>query len=151
MYIGYYDSPLGVFRLDADAVAVLAIHFVATQGIAMMNAVVESCIGELDEYFNGKRQCFTVPVAPQGTDFQKQVWQALGGIPFGETASYEEIARVLRHPTAMRAVGAANRANPLPILVPCHRVIRKDGTLCGYASGVWRKEWLLHHEHTLTE
>lgn len=137
---------MGYLKITATDEAVYALCFVKEKRKTAANCLIERCVSELDAYFNGKRQRFTVPVAPRGTDFQKQVWQALGGIPFGKTASYEEIARILRYPTAMRAVGAANRANPLPILVPCHRVIRKDGALCGYASGVWRKEWLLHHE-----
>jgi methylated-DNA-[protein]-cysteine S-methyltransferase len=101
---------------------------------------------QLAEYFAHQRQQFDLPLDPLGTAFQKQVWQQLAQIPFGETLSYGELAKRLGSPTASRAVGAANGRNPISIVVPCHRVIATNGGLTGYAGGVDRKQWLLQHE-----
>ncbi|MBN2046620.1 MAG: methylated-DNA--[protein]-cysteine S-methyltransferase [Anaerolineaceae bacterium] len=98
---------------------------------------------QLDEYFAGERCHFTVPLSMVGTPFQKQVWEALIAIPYGETRSYQAQANALGNPAAIRAVARANGDNRIPILVPCHRVIGKDGKLTGYAGGLWRKEYLL--------
>jgi methylated-DNA-[protein]-cysteine S-methyltransferase len=103
---------------------------------------------ELTAYFVGDLQKFTVPLDFRGTDFQKQVWVALCTIPFGETRSYGAIARVIGHPTASRAVGAANGRNPISIIAPCHRVIGTNGALTGFAGGVEVKRWLLDHEQS---
>ncbi|MBJ7536278.1 bifunctional transcriptional activator/DNA repair enzyme AdaA [Marinomonas transparens] len=101
---------------------------------------------ELEAYFSGARKNFTVPLQTPGTDFQNQVWQALGTIPYGETASYQEQAIRLNNPKAVRAVARANGMNRIAIIIPCHRVIGKDGSLTGYAGGLERKRWLLDHE-----
>lgn len=101
---------------------------------------------QLQEYFAGTRQVFDLPLAPQGTAFQQQVWAALCAIPFGETRSYGEQARSIGNENAVRAVGLANGKNPIAIIVPCHRVIGAKGTLTGYAGGLERKRWLLAHE-----
>ena len=101
---------------------------------------------QLGEYFAGERTEFDLPLAPDGTPFQAQVWEALTRIPYGRTASYGEIARGIGHPSASRAVGMANGRNPISILVPCHRVIGTDGKLTGYAGGVERKRFLLELE-----
>jgi methylated-DNA-[protein]-cysteine S-methyltransferase len=101
---------------------------------------------QLAEYFAGARRVFDVPLAPRGTDFQQGVWRELARIPYGETRSYGELARVLGRPSASRAVGAANGKNPISILVPCHRVIAGSGALTGYAGGLDAKRWLLAHE-----
>jgi AraC family transcriptional regulator of adaptative response/methylated-DNA-[protein]-cysteine methyltransferase len=103
---------------------------------------------ELDAYFAGRRQSFSIPVIPQGTPFQRRVWTELGRIPFGTTASYLDLARNVGRPTASRAVARANGQNPIVILIPCHRVIGKDGTLTGYGGGLWRKRLLLELERT---
>jgi methylated-DNA-[protein]-cysteine S-methyltransferase len=108
--------------------------------------VVDAAALQVDEYVRGSRDRFTIPLAPAGTAFQRAVWAELAAIPFGETRSYEDIARAIDRPRAVRAVGAANALNPIAIVVPCHRVIGKDGTLTGYAGGVERKAWLLAHE-----
>lgn len=97
-------------------------------------------------YFDGRLQRFDLPLAARGSEFQQQVWQALAQIPYGETRSYTDIALVIDKPKAMRAVGAANGRNPLAIIVPCHRVIGRDGTLTGYAGGLAIKQFLLKHE-----
>jgi methylated-DNA-[protein]-cysteine S-methyltransferase len=104
---------------------------------------------ELDEYFARARRRFTVPLAPQGTEFQRAVWSALTGIDFGVTRSYADIARAIGRPTATRAVGAANGQNPISIIIPCHRVVGSDGSLTGYGGGLERKRWLLAHEGPL--
>ncbi|PID44044.1 MAG: cysteine methyltransferase [Gammaproteobacteria bacterium] len=101
---------------------------------------------QFSEYFGGERQSFSVPFDAEGTDFQMRVWQALLSIPYGETWSYQSLANAINHPKATRAVGLANGKNPLSIIVPCHRVIGKNGKLAGYAGGIERKRWLLEHE-----
>lgn len=101
---------------------------------------------ELDEYFAGERTHFTLALAPAGTAFQRQVWEALRTVPYGATASYRDIAERIGNPKAVRAVGLANGANPIPIVIPCHRVIGADGSLTGYSGGLDRKRWLLRHE-----
>lgn len=101
---------------------------------------------QIDEYFAGKRKQFTLSLDPSGTPFQKKVWHALSDIPYGKTISYLSLARKLGDPKAIRAVAAANGKNPLWVIIPCHRVIGSDGSLTGYAGGLWRKQWLLEHE-----
>jgi len=108
--------------------------------------VVDQAVQEIEEYFTGKRQQFEVPLDLQGTPFQRAVWKELLKIPYGGTVSYGEIARAIGNPKAVRAVGGANHRNPAAIVVPCHRVIGSDGSMTGYGSGIWRKEWLLKHE-----
>jgi methylated-DNA-[protein]-cysteine S-methyltransferase len=107
------------------------------------------CISELNEYFNGERTAFTVPLDTKGTDFQRQVWRALMNVEFGASKSYQDIALAIKNPKAVRAVGAANGKNPISIIVPCHRIIGANGKLTGYAGGLSRKEWLLRHEGIL--
>jgi AraC family transcriptional regulator of adaptative response/methylated-DNA-[protein]-cysteine methyltransferase len=101
---------------------------------------------ELEEYFAGRLREFTTPLLLLGTDFQERVWRALRGIPYGETRSYAEQARMIEAPGAVRAVARANGDNRIAIVIPCHRVIGADGKLTGYGGGLWRKRWLLHHE-----
>lgn len=98
---------------------------------------------QLREYFAGSRHAFTIPLAPKGTPFQLAVWNALLAIPYGDTVSYSELAFRIGRPSAVRAVGAANGANPIPVIIPCHRVIGSNGTLTGYGGGIERKQWLL--------
>lgn len=101
---------------------------------------------ELREYFSGKRKEFSIPIAPEGTEFQQRVWEALLSIPYGETRTYGDIARAIGNPKAVRAVGGANRRNPISIIVPCHRVIGADGSLTGYGGGLDKKIFLLNLE-----
>ena len=101
---------------------------------------------QLDEYFEGRRAAFNLPLEPEGTPFQRRVWRALEEIPYGETVTYSELARRIGRPTAARAVGAANGRNPISVIVPCHRVIGADGTLTGYGGGIERKQFLLDLE-----
>ncbi|MBN1937224.1 MAG: methylated-DNA--[protein]-cysteine S-methyltransferase [Anaerolineae bacterium] len=111
--------------------------------------VIEMALVQLDEYFSGVRRVFDLPLGLHGTEFQQRVWRQLLEIPYGQTASYAEVARALGNPQAVRAVGLANGKNPISIIVPCHRVIGSDGNLVGYGGGLWRKEWLLKHEGCL--
>ena len=108
--------------------------------------LLAAAAGQLDEYFTGARTTFDLPLVPRGTPFQRRVWHALSGIPFGSTISYAELARRIDVPRAVRAVGGANARNPLSIIVPCHRVVRRDGSLTGFGGGIERKRWLLRHE-----
>ena len=101
---------------------------------------------QLSEYFQGKRKKFTIPLNPQGTRFQKKVWKELLKIPYGTTCTYQEIAKKIGHPKAYRAVGNANHQNPIPILIPCHRVVGKNNKLTGYTLGLPIKEYLLQLE-----
>src|SRR5262249_10548211 len=111
--------------------------------------VLDETCRQLDAYFSGKLRDFDLPLAPEGTDFQLRVWKALEGIPFGQTYSYSKIAEVIGSPKAVRAVGAANGRNPLPIVIPCHRVIGANGSLTGFGGGMERKEMLLRLEGAL--
>ena len=114
------------------------------------SAVIPDClqaaVEQLQEYFAGTRTAFQLTLNPHGTPFQRSVWKALGRIPYGKTVSYLELARQLGDVKAIRAVAAANGQNPFWIVVPCHRVVGSDGSLTGYAGGLWRKNWLLEHE-----
>ncbi|HKE91728.1 MAG TPA: methylated-DNA--[protein]-cysteine S-methyltransferase [Gemmatimonadales bacterium] len=112
-------------------------------------AVLDRTEEQLKEYFAGKRTTFDLPLEPSGTAFQLSVWELLRKIPYGVTTSYGELARRLGEPKASRAVGAANGANPIPIIVPCHRVVGSRGELTGFGGGIDRKRWLLEHEGAL--
>jgi methylated-DNA-[protein]-cysteine S-methyltransferase len=142
------DSPIGGLRLHSSAGLLTAIEFGAEpQGRPAPDPLLDDAQQQLQEYFTGDRRSFDLPLANDGTEFQRKVWGELRRIPFGETASYGEIARRLGYePVISRAVGAANGANPLPIVVPCHRVVGSDGSLTGYAGGVERKRVLLELE-----
>lgn len=146
------SSPLGRLECVAFDEAVVEIRFAG--GEAASGVAASSCSGvlglleaQLSEYFEGRRRTFDVPLAPVGTVFQQQAWNALCTIPYGDTISYAEQARRTGRPRAARAVGGANARNPLPIVVPCHRVVGTSGRLVGFAGGLDRKAWLLEHEH----
>lgn len=141
LFLLEYASEL---RAERQLARVLSrIQAVAEPGRTAVHDRIEA---ELGAYFRGELQAFTTPIEPIGTAFQKRVWRQLLAIPFGQTRSYGQLARALRDPNATRAVGTANGANPLSIIVPCHRVIRTGGALGGYGGGLDRKRWLLDHE-----
>lgn len=148
----YFDSPLGVLELVAAPNGIQQIRFPADdsqragQGHDVSNPHLSLLIDELRQYFAGKLTVFSCALAPEGTDFQKSVWRQLSQIPFGVTKTYGEIASDIGQPKASRAVGSANNRNPIPIVVPCHRVIGKGNALVGYGGELWRKQWLLEHE-----
>lgn len=146
-------SPLGALHLaatDAGLVEMLFARQLADAPATIQNAsshpILAQAAHELDGYFAGTLDVFTVPLAPRGTPFQCAVWQALVAIPFGERRAYRDIARTLDKVGAERAVGNANGKNRIGIIVPCHRVVGADGTLTGYAGGLDKKQWLLEHE-----
>ena len=141
------QSPVGPLTLSATGNALISIDFgdTRTSGDAS-NAVLERAARELSEYFAGGRKAFDIPLSPAGTDFQKKVWAALETIPYGQTATYGGIAARIGKPGAAIAVGQANSRNPIPILIPCHRVIGANGKLVGYAGGMHVKETLLSIE-----
>ncbi len=112
---------------------------------------LKEAVLQLQDYFNGKRNEFSFKINPSGTDFQKKVWEELLNIPYGKTCSYLELSKKLGDVKAIRAVASANGKNPLWIVVPCHRVIGSDGSLTGYAGGLWRKKWLLEHENPVKQ
>lgn len=148
------DTAIGTLRLVAEGNCLVKIEFGSmTEGAATAHrgsdAVLASTAAQLREYFAGQRKHFDLPLAPAGTEFQRSVWQALADIPWGETRSYADIAQAIQRPTAVRAVGAANGRNPLPIVVPCHRVIGSDGSLTGFAGGLSMKRQLLELEGSL--
>lgn len=149
------DSPLGRLLLDTDGVSLTGLYMEtpdlpsrAAEGFRRdANAgPLPEATRQLAQYFAGLRQSFDLPLAPPGTEFQRRVWQALLGIPYGATVSYGEQARRIGKPSASRAVGLANGRNPIAIVIPCHRVIGADGGLTGYGGGLPRKRWLLVHE-----
>ncbi len=151
----YIDSPIGRLLLHSDGSAVTGLYMdVADQPLPVRGGWVEDAeagplpeaIRQLREYFAGTRREFDLPLRLEGTAFQRRVWGALGGIPYGATWSYGELAKRIDRPKASRAVGLANGRNPLSIVVPCHRVIGADGSLTGYGGGLERKRWLLAHE-----
>lgn len=137
---------LGLFAEDDQLVGLSLPDRPAPTGPRRRTAVLVRAAAQLDEYFAGERRDFDLPLAPRGTPFQVAVWRALARIQFGETCSYGELARTVGRPSASRAVGAANGANPIAIILPCHRVIGASGTLTGYGGGLPLKRWLLDHE-----
>ena len=143
--------PFGVLRLYAEGDELVAIDLPDHPGAEAVDRRTEVLVrteAQLAEYFAGERRDFDLPLAPQGSGFQVEVWRALLRIPYGETCSYGDIARVVGRPSASRAVGAANGRNPIPIIVPCHRVIGSNGSLTGYGGGLPVKRWLLDHERS---
>jgi methylated-DNA-[protein]-cysteine S-methyltransferase len=153
----YLESPVGPLLLAGDADGLLLISFPcgrrprqpSASWVRDEGALVDAS-AQLRSYFAGELQEFSLPLRAQGTPFQNRVWSALKAIPFGATLSYGELARRIGQPSAARAVGAANGANPLPIVVPCHRVIGADHTLTGFGGGLATKRFLLAHEARLT-
>ena len=144
------NSPLGFVEITTTDKAVRKVH-VGGQGSgttpqAGVPPILGECCRQLEEYFSGKRRRFDLALDLQGTEFEQKVWRQLLRIPYGQTASYQETAEAIGRPKAVRAVGAANGKNPVAIIVPCHRVIGRDGRLVGYGGGLWRKKWLLDHE-----
>lgn len=150
-YYTAMKSPIGELRLLSDGKALTGLYMGSygpkpTKAWQRGGALLERAEKQLRQYFDGTRKNFDLPLAGEGTEFQKKVWKALCDIPYGETISYGELARRIGQPKASRAVGLANGSNPISIVVPCHRVIGANGTLTGYGGGLPRKKWLLEHE-----
>lgn len=151
----YYKSPIGMLQIRTDGTSIIEIQrhqntIINEKLIAqeITTPLLKSAVRQLEEYFSKIRKSFDLPLAPEGTPFQKRVWTALGKIPYGETRTYKQIAETIGSPQAARAVGLANNRNPIMIIIPCHRVIGADGSLVGYACGLEIKEKLLNLEKT---
>lgn len=150
LYFSYYASPIGLIEIVGTEAAIRELNFVDSRmPDAADHPNVKEASRQVAEYFEGKRRQFDLRLELYGTDFQRRVWNQLLKVPFGQTASYQDVALGIGKPAAVRAVGAANGRNPAAIIVPCHRIIGKNGGLVGYGSGLWRKEWLLRHEGCL--
>lgn len=154
----YYKTPLGTAKIVGDengiqSVSVLDEDFsTAIEETSMKTPdCLQECVTQLDQYFSGQRIDFDLKLNPQGTDFQKKVWNELLNIPFNKTRTYLEQSKALGDVKAIRAVASANGKNPIWIIIPCHRVIGSDGSLTGYAGGIWRKKWLLAHENPVKQ
>ena len=148
----YIKTPLGIARITGDENGISEISALneGECSIQIPTILVEA-VTQLQEYFDGKRIDFSFKINPKGTEFQQKVWQELLNIPFGKTINYLDLAKKLGDPKVIRASASANGKNPLWIVVPCHRVIGTDGSLTGYAGGLWRKKWLLEHENPTTQ
>lgn len=148
MQQAFIKTPLGITCItgDENGVSKISILDDTVEVSQTIPAHLSDAVTQLNEYFEGRRNDFNFKLNPAGTDFQKRVWQALLSIPFGTTTSYHALSKQLGDVKAIRAVASANGKNPLWIVVPCHRVIGSDGSLTGYAGGLWRKKWLLEHE-----
>ena len=148
METAYIKTPLGIATIIGDENGISVIS-VADEGEVSntIPAVLQEAVLQLNDYFEGKRTDFDFKLNPKGTEFQQKVWKGLLEIPFGKTCSYMDLSKKLGDVKAIRAVASANGKNPLWIVVPCHRVIGTDGSLTGYAGGLWRKKWLLEHEN----
>ena len=152
MYVGYYSSPIGLIKVCANINYLLSCTFVDEKDEKVKrNLVILDTINQLDEYFNGIRDTFDLPLKLEGTYFQIKVWEELQKIEYGKTCTYKEIAQKINHPKAYRAVGNANNKNRFAIIIPCHRVIGTNHQLVGYASGIHRKEMLLNHEKSVLQ
>jgi len=149
--IFYYNTKIGRIGIEENGTAITKLNFINKEVQEEIieeheTALLKEAIKQLNEYFDGKRKSFDLPLEPKGTEFQNKVWSALKEIPFGETRSYGEIAKVIGNEKAARAIGMANNKNPIAIIVPCHRVIGANGKLVGYAGGLDIKERLLKLE-----
>lgn len=147
-----FNSPIGWLEIKGSEKGITSINFLDDNPTAPAAApaaatIFRQCTKQLDEYFSGKRKFFDLKLDIEGTDFQKKVWNELLNIPFGKTCTYLDMAKILGNKMALRAVGNANGKNPIPIIIPCHRVIGSDGKLVGFGGRLWRKKWLLEFEN----
>lgn len=144
----YFKSPVGTLEIKGNQDGLYSLHFLNYEEKPSTNIPkhLQNTVSQLKEYFEGSRTEFNLKLNPQGTDFQKRVWKQLQEISFSKTVSYQTIANRLGDPKVIRAAASANGKNPIAIIIPCHRVIGKDGSLTGFAGGLHRKKWLLEHE-----
>ena len=137
-------------ELKGDTEGLASVLFKDSENVVVSEKIpkeLKESVNQLQEYFEGKRKQFNIKLSPEGTEFQKKVWKQLEGIPFGKTATYQQMANQLGDPKVIRAAASANGKNPISIIIPCHRVIGSDGSLTGYAGGLHRKKWLLEFEN----
>ena len=148
MYLAHHLTPLGTVQITADDefITSVTIHSHVEQEATTGNELIKLAVKQLDEYFAGERIDFDLPLQQVGTPFQQDVWQHLLKIGYGKTISYAQLSKQMQNPLAIRAIASTNGKNKLWVIVPCHRVIGSDGSLTGYAGGLWRKQWLLEHE-----
>ena len=148
MVTAYISTPLGSAKLEGNENGISSVTVIESDEpeSKIIPEVLVDAVYQLNEYFEGERQNFDLLINPEGTEFQKKVWNSLLEIPYGKTMSYLEHSKKLGDVKAIRAVASANGKNPLWIIIPCHRVIGSDGSLTGYAGGLHRKKWLLNHE-----
>lgn len=164
-YNAYYESPIGIMKISASSLGIVESEFVDNfnqEDLKHLNCLkirndknidltsyrfLRNCINQLDEYFKGERKNFSIELHTIGTEFRKKVWRELIKIPYGNTCSYTDIAEAIGNKKAVRAVGGANNCNNIAVIIPCHRVVGKNGDMKGYAWGLWRKKWLLQHEN----
>jgi len=145
--VTHFFSPIGTLEITESNDAIVSITFLdEVPNMQQTSLLLDECCKQLSEYFEGERKEFKLPLNPEGTEFQRSVWNLLQTIPFGQTVTYLEMAKRLGDPKVIRAAGTANGRNPIAIIIPCHRVIGSDGSLTGYAGGLARKQWLLEHE-----
>jgi len=146
--VAYYKTPIGTARIvgDEDGISSITVIDGEQENSKEIPNCLQDCVTQLEEYFDKKRTTFNLKLNAQGTDFQKNVWNHLQQIPFGDTRSYLEQSKILGDVKAIRAVASAKW-----IVVPCHRIVGSDGSLTGYAGGLWRKRWLLEHENPPTQ
>jgi len=144
----YFKTPVGIAKIIDEEGFISRVHILDedSETTEAPSPVLKEAAKQLDEYFAGTRREFDLPLKQPGSDFQQQVWQELLKIEYGKTITYNEQSVRMKNPQAIRAIAAANGKNNLWIIVPCHRVIGSNGSLTGYAGGVWRKKWLLDHE-----
>lgn len=149
----FIASPLGTLEISGDLNGISSVTFSEDEfpQSEKIPDALKTAVIQLQEYFDGNRTDFDLKLNPQGTDFQKRVWEELGQIPFGKTTSYLQMAKNLGDPRVIRAAASANGKNPIAIIIPCHRVIGSDQSMTGYAGGIWRKKWLLAHESPVTQ
>jgi methylated-DNA-[protein]-cysteine S-methyltransferase len=149
MSVAYLQTPLGIAYVEGDANGLQTVSItndpIPADFVSIPDDLAIS-VQQLADYFSRKRTVFDLKLNPKGTDFQKRVWEELLNVPFGRTMSYLELSRRLGDEKAIRAVAAANGKNPIWLIVPCHRIIGSDGSLTGYAGGLWRKKWLIEFE-----
>lgn len=148
LFIEYTETPIGYLEIKTDKEALLTVSFVEDLGknSNFQPEILLKTIFQLQQYFEGKRKVFDLNLAPEGTEFQQKVWRLVQNVNFGKTASYLDISLKTGSEKNTRAVGMANGKNPIPIIIPCHRIIGSSGKLIGYAGGIERKRWLLRHE-----
>jgi len=147
--IAYYNTPIGVAKIIGNTDGIISVSVMDEKPPVSKEIPVslQECIRQLDEYFQEKRTGFDIKLNLQGTEFQKNVWNELQNIPYGKTITYLEQSKKMKSVKAIRAIASANGKNPIWIIIPCHRVIGSNGSLTGYAGGIWRKKWLLEHEN----
>ncbi|MEO3407976.1 methylated-DNA--[protein]-cysteine S-methyltransferase [Mucilaginibacter sp. CAU 1740] len=148
MPTAYFKTPVGIARIieEEGYIASISIRDEEYEIEPAPTSLLQSAIDQLNEYFVGERKEFTFPIKQTGSDFQQEVWDELTKIPYGATITYTQQSNQMNNPLAIRAIAAANGRNHLWVVVPCHRVIGANGSLTGYAGGIWRKKWLLEHE-----